>query len=59
MGYLSTAVVIVELPLSFWSPIRSTLREKPTITIEMMSRRARVEKSSDADLLREMVGFAA
>jgi hypothetical protein len=29
------------------------------MTEEMMSLRARLEKSSDADLLREMVGFAA
>jgi len=35
------------------------LLEKPTMTDEMMSLRALLEKSSDADLLREMVGFAA
>jgi transposase-like protein len=33
--------------------------EEPTITDEMMSLRTLLEKSSDADLLREMVGFAA
>jgi putative transposase len=33
--------------------------EDPTMTDEMMSLRALLEKSSDADLLREMVGFAA
>jgi putative transposase len=33
--------------------------EDPTMTDEMMSLRTLLEKSSDADLLREMVGFAA
>jgi transposase-like protein len=37
----------------------STETEDPTMTDEMMSLRALLEKSSDADLLREMVGFAA
>src|SRR5215831_9797482 len=31
----------------------------PTMTDEMMSLRTLLEKSSEADLLREMVGFAA
>jgi putative transposase len=38
-------------------PINRT--EMPTMTDEMMSLRALLEKSSDADFLREMVGFAA
>src|SRR5271154_945431 len=33
--------------------------EDPTMTDEMMSLRTLLEKSSDAELLREMVGFAA
>jgi transposase-like protein len=33
--------------------------EDPTMTNEMMSLRTLLEKSADADLLREMVGFAA
>jgi len=35
------------------------LTENPTMTDAMMSLRALLEKSSDADLRREMVGFAA
>jgi transposase-like protein len=35
------------------------LTENPTMTDEMMSLRALLEKSSDADLLREMIGFTA
>jgi putative transposase len=38
-------------------PINRT--EDPTMTDDMMSLRTLLEKSSDADLLREMVGFAA
>jgi transposase-like protein len=37
----------------------STETEDRTMTDEMMSLRTLLEKSSDADLLREMVGFAA
>src|SRR6266478_85842 len=37
----------------------STETEDRTVTDEMMSLRTLLEKSSDADLLREMVGFAA
>jgi putative transposase len=37
----------------------STQTEDPTMTDDMMSLRTLLEKSSDADLLREMVGFAA
>jgi hypothetical protein len=33
--------------------------EDPTVTDEMMSLQALLEKSSDTDLLREMIGFAA
>jgi putative transposase len=36
-----------------------TETKDPTMTNEMMSLRTLLEKSSDADLLREMVGFAA
>ena len=42
-----------------WSPNLSTETKDPTMTDEMMSLRTLLEKSSDADLLREMVGFAA
>jgi len=37
----------------------ATEHEDPTMTDEMMSLRALLEKSSDAELLREMVEFAA
>jgi hypothetical protein len=33
--------------------------EDPTITDDMMNLRTLLEKSADADLLREMIGFAA
>jgi hypothetical protein len=33
--------------------------EDPTMTDEMIALRALLEKSSDADLLREMIGFTA
>jgi hypothetical protein len=36
-----------------------TRTKDPTMTDEMMRFRTLLEKSSDADLLREMVGFAA
>ena len=36
-----------------------TRTKDPTMTDQMMSLRTLLEKSSDADLLREMVGFAA
>src|SRR6266481_2822349 len=37
----------------------STRTKDPTMTDEMMSLQALLEKSSDTDLLREMIGFAA
>ena len=47
-----------ESPIGFgWNYFNRT--EDPTMTDEMMSLRTLLEKSADADLLREMVGFAA
>jgi putative transposase len=37
----------------------ANLTERPPLTDEMMSLRALIEKAPDADLLREMIGFAA
>jgi putative transposase len=37
----------------------ANLTERPSMTDEMMSLRALIEKAADADLLREMIGFAA
>jgi putative transposase len=38
---------------------KTNLMERPPMTNEMMNVRSLVEKSADADLLREMIGFAA
>src|SRR5207302_8241023 len=45
-------------PVGFWSH-PSTRTKDPTLTDEMMSLQALLEKSCDTDLLREMIGFAA
>src|SRR6185369_12173697 len=57
-GYLSTAVVIAESPVGFGRQTDQP-KEMPTMTNDMMNLRALLENSSDADLLLEMVGFAA
>ncbi|SSC64665.1 unnamed protein product [Ciceribacter selenitireducens ATCC BAA-1503] len=38
---------------------KTNLMERPLMTEDMMNLRSLVEKSADADLLREMIGFAA
>jgi hypothetical protein len=45
--------------VGFWSPNPINLTENPIMTDSVMSLRGLPEKSSDAELLREMVGFAA
>jgi transposase-like protein len=37
----------------------TNLTERPSMTDEMMSLRALIEKAPDAEFLREMIGFAA
>ena len=39
--------------------MKTNLTERPPMTNDMMNVRSLVEKSADADLLREMIGFAA
>ncbi|CDM60600.1 Transposase for insertion sequence element IS1081 (plasmid) [Rhizobium favelukesii] len=39
--------------------LKTNLMERPPMTDDMMNVRSLVEKSADADLLREMIGFAA
>jgi putative transposase len=51
-------VVIAESPVGFGRQTDQP-KEMPTMTTDMMDLRALLEKSSDAELLREMVGFAA
>jgi transposase-like protein len=51
-------VVIAESPVGFGRQTDQP-KEMPTMTNDMMDLRALLEKSSDAELLREMVGFAA
>jgi hypothetical protein len=39
--------------------LKTNLTERSPMTKDMMDVRSLVEKSADADLLREMIGFAA
>jgi hypothetical protein len=39
--------------------LKTNLTERPPMTNNVMDVRTLVEKSADADLLREMIGFAA